>query len=98
MELIVDTNIIFSALIGTKVKDIFSTTLIVAELHTVGELLEELEQHWNKILRHTHLPAQIIDKFYNIIINTITIHPIDTIPANTIQKAKELAGRFDPDD
>ena len=98
MELVVDTNIIFSALIGTKMKDTLSTALIVVELHTVSELLEELEQHWNKILRYTHLPEQLLDKFYNIIINTITIHPIDTIPADTIRKARELAEEFHPDD
>ncbi|MEB3773616.1 MAG: PIN domain-containing protein, partial [Desulfurococcales archaeon] len=75
-----------------------SVALIRVKLHTVAELLEELEEHWNKILKYTRLPTQLLNKFYNTIINTITIHTIDMIPVEIIERAKELVKDVDPND
>jgi len=98
VEFVVDTNIVFSALIGTKTKDTLSIALITVELHTVTELFKELEEHWVKITRHTYLPAHLLDQFYKTIRDTTTIHSTDTIPDDIIEMAMRLVAGVDPDD
>ena len=98
MELVVDTNIVFSALIGTKTKDTLSIALITVELHTVTELFKELEEHWVKITKHTYLPAHLLDQFYKTIRDTTTMHSTDIIPDDIIEMARRLVAGVDPDD
>ena len=98
MELVLDTNILISSLLGTKIKDTLAKTLIAAKLHTTSELLEETERHWDKILRYTRLPHSMLREFYNTIIDLVIIHGVEDIPEDIREKARKLVESADPDD
>ncbi|MEB3861602.1 MAG: PIN domain-containing protein [Desulfurococcales archaeon] len=55
MDVIFDTNILFSALLGGRVSRAFARAVISLELHTIDALVEEIKSNMNKLTRYTTL-------------------------------------------
>lgn len=95
MNLVVDANIIFSALVAGQGKThelLFKNSL---QLHTPEFLLEELRKHREELTQKTSMPEKEIDLALSIIfsrINIVTSQQID----NKILQAEKTSP--DPDD
>lgn len=60
MEIIVDTNILFPALLGGRVARIFSRAVKNMKIHTVQTLPAELKRHLDRIARYSTLNKETI--------------------------------------
>ena len=95
MELIVDANILMSALIATEGKTydlIFNNRI---RLFSVDKLLEELEKYRSEILKKSGLSGYDFDIFVSLISSEINLIPYSEIK-NFISEAKKISP--DPND
>ncbi len=99
MKLAVDTNILFSALLGGKTSKTFARAIINFELHTTNTAVEELRRHKEKIIRYSTLTPETLETTLNeILTEDMTLHDTIEIPREMKEKAKELVKDVDPDD
>ncbi len=99
MEFIVDTNILFSTLLGGKTSRVFAKTVRKASLHTVSALVEEIRRHKDKIAKYSTLSIDTIETLIDEILREdLTLHDTAEIPGEVKEKARELTRNVDPDD
>jgi predicted nucleic acid-binding protein len=91
MKLVVDANILFSALIkkGKTQELLFDLSL---ELFTPEFILNEFEKHKQEIIYKTKRTPEEFDEIYNILKEIINI-----IPKEDFQEYLELAKNISPD-
>ena len=92
MDMVIDANIVFSALIagkGTTHELLFKDAL---QLHTPEFLLEEIKNHREEIAQKTKLSKEEIDLALTIIFSRINI-----IPAQELEKNQLPAKKISPD-
>lgn len=93
MRLIVDTNIIFAALIRDS-HTRYILFHVQAELFTVGFTYIELQKYKDEILRKSNATPEIIDIFFNKIMKRITIID-DTLIKTKFREAHKIMETID---
>ncbi len=96
--IIVDTNIIFSALLNTN--SLFSITLLNSDYQFyVGELvIVELFKYKNKIVKLSRLSEEDLIKFYHILLRRINFYKEDLIQIDNLKLAYNLCQDIDVND
>jgi len=100
MRIVVDTNIVFSALLDTnsKIARVIFQPKTRLNFYSTNQLLEELEEHKQKILTLSGYTEQELDRIITLISRKIRFINITLIPLETFQKAENLTQDIDPDD
>ena len=99
MDIVVDTNIVFSAVLGGRISRVFARAIIQFRLHTVKALIEEIQRHKTKIARYSTLTPETLETLiHHILTEDLKIHSTEKIPSDTKEKAKKLAKTADPSD
>ena len=98
MELVIDANILISGIITPgRVR----RTLLDKRIkpHAPLKIIQETINHADKISKYTGIPVEILKPILQQALpKWITTHNEEEIPEEIRMKAKEIAGRFDPDD
>lgn len=97
MKIIVDTNIIFSALLSPdgKISDLLLNSAEVFEFYSPLFILEELENHNTKLLKISGFSQKELDFIKYIIFKKIELIDLEFIQESTFEKAIELTKNVD---
>ena len=101
MEIVVDTNIVFSSLTRSRrVQEILISLYVHGHrVHSVGELVEELGGHLDRLARYSPLPRELLGEIvWELLPRIITLHSASEIPEPVRVRARGLVGGVDPDD
>lgn len=100
MKIIVDTNIVFSALLnGTgKLGNLLMNSDDVFEFYTSDYLKEELTEHHEKIKKISHLTDINIGILKSLIFNHIYFVNTEIVPTEIWLDAESIMADVDPDD
>jgi putative PIN family toxin of toxin-antitoxin system len=100
MNVVVDTNIIFSALISAKsiIPEIIFAPYNNFRFYTSEYLFDELEEHKSKLQKASKLTEKEINKAKVELFKYINIISLEIIPIAIWQQAKDLTFDIDPDD
>lgn len=100
MRVVVDTNIVFSAILNTnsKISKIILQPKSKLNLYSTDQLQYELAEHWNKLKRISKLPEISLHKVATLITSRIKFISVELIPRNLYLNAEKLAGDIDIDD
>jgi predicted nucleic acid-binding protein len=94
---VVDANIIFSALLRRGNK--FLNVLREGGRFVVSEtILAEIFRHGEKIVAASHLSRDEITEAYRAVLTLLEIHKESTIPLACAEQAAQLCRDVDPDD
>jgi predicted nucleic acid-binding protein len=100
MKIIVDTNIVFSAILNTH--SVIGKLLFTSKPHfqffSCQYLKVELERHRNKLLKITKLSAAELKELEELITQQITFIDERLIPPDILLKAATQLQSIDPDD
>jgi predicted nucleic acid-binding protein len=96
--IIVDTNILFSALLNSQ--STFAKVLLTSEhsFFICKQALVELVKHKEKIVRHSRLSEDDIVRFYQILLRRIEVYKEDIISQSNRRKAYALCREIDETD
>jgi len=100
VKIVVDTNIVFSALLNANSR-IASILLDIKPKHsfyTTNQLLIEIEEHRNKLKKLTLLSDLELSGLISVVTYKIKFINIDLIPSEIYLKAKNLTANIDVDD
>ena len=100
MKIVVDTNIVFSALIGSRsvIPDIIVAPYGNFKFYTSEYLFEELEHHRHKLQKASKLSEKEIEKVKTTLFKYINTISLEIIPQKIWQEAEALTFDIDPDD
>ena len=100
MRIVVDTNIVFSALINSKsaIPEIIIAPFGNFRFYTSEYLFEELDNHKDKLQKASRLTEKEIDRAKTKLFKYITPISLAIIPQDIWQKAEDLTLDIDPDD
>lgn len=100
MKIIVDTNIVFSALLNTSkgIGKILLTSNQYLQFYTCQYLRTELHNHSLKLKKLTKLSDDELEQLIDLILKNITTIHEDIIPKSQFIKAFELTKDIDPSD
>jgi putative PIN family toxin of toxin-antitoxin system len=100
MRIVVDTNIVFSAIVNTngKIARILFQPKSRLNFYTTHLLLDELSVHRSKIGSISGLEEQELDQIIQLITRRIRFINLRLIPSETFQKAENLTRDIDIDD
>ena len=96
--IVVDTNIIFSALLSSQ--SVFSNVLLTSEhsFFICERVLVELFKHKEKIVRYSQLPEDDVVRFYQVLLRRIQIYKEDLISLENRTAAYTLCRDIDETD
>jgi len=100
MKLAVDTNILFSILIGgRKLRKLFLEAREILKLYTPEEALNEIEELLPKAARYLNVETPLVKEIFNTLIKPyLHTTKADEIPEGVKDEARELIGDVDPYD
>jgi len=100
MNIVVDTNIVFSALINSRsiIPEIIVTPYSNFRFYTSEYLFDELEKHKNKLQKASKLSEKEINRAKAELFKYINTISLEIIPTEIWQQAKDLTFDIDPDD
>ncbi len=100
MKLVVDTNIVFSALLnsGNSMAEILLNPNSNFEFFAPNHLALELERHQTKLSRISSLSPLLLGEATRILFNRITFISEDLIDSHTWEVAYKLTKGIDEDD
>jgi len=100
MNIVVDTNIVFSALINSRstISEMIITPYSHFRFYTSKYLFDELEKHKSKLQKASKLTEKEIDRTKLELFKYINIISLEIIPVEIWQRAKDLTFDIDPDD
>ena len=100
MNIVVDTNIVFSALVGagSVIPELIMSPFGSCRFYTSEVLLEELDRHKGKLQKVSRLTEREIDRAKTALFKYIAVIPPDTIPQAAWREAEYLTMDTDPDD
>ena len=100
MNVVVDTNIVFSALVSSSgtIPEIIIAPFSHFKFYTSEYLFEELENHKIKLQKASRLTEKEINKAKTELFKYINIISLEIIPQEIWQTAEELTFDIDPDD
>jgi predicted nucleic acid-binding protein len=100
MKIVVDSNIVFSALLKTQTtfgKIIFNSHGIF-NFYTSRFLHAEIKTHWQKLKKISKLNDNQLDEAYHALIQQITFINEEVFPTKILAEAETLASDIDLDD
>lgn len=100
MKIVVDSNIVFSAILNTqgKVGQILINGSKYFDFYTVGLLKEEIINHKDKILELTGYSQEQFSSSYQLISNKLIFVDDILLTDKDLSKAIDLVTGIDPDD
>ena len=100
MKVVIDTNIVFSALISSSstIPDIIIAPFNRFRFYTCDYLFDELDNHKEKLQKASKLSEKEIDKAKINFFKYINIISLGIIPQNIWLAAEALTFDIDPDD
>lgn len=100
MRIVVDTNIVFSALLNTnsKIAQIILQPKTSLNFYTTEQLLFELKEHRDKIKNLTDYSDYELDRMIRLITHKIRFINVNLIPAEIYNKSELLTHEIDEDD
>lgn len=100
MKIIVDTNIIFSALLNTNgtIGDLLFNSDEVFEFFSCSYMRFEIEKHWEKLKRISKLSDKELNESKFFVFSKINFINEELIPENTWIETEKLVEDVDIDD
>lgn len=100
MRIVVDTNIVFSAILNTnsRMGSILLQPQSKLNFYTTDQLLTEIEKHRNKLKKLTSLSDVELSQLISITIRQIKFINARLIPGGIYQQAELLTDNIDIDD
>ncbi len=100
MRVVVDTNIVFSAILNTnsKISMIILQPKSKLNLYSTGQLQNEIVEHWNKLKKISTYSEIELHKASTLIISKIKFISVQLIPRNLYNAAERLTSDIDIDD
>ena len=100
MKLVVDTNIVFSAMISPKgvAGELMLFTWPRLELFAPEDLRVELSKHRDKAVKASKLSVDEVVELEGIVLGRITVVPHAVVPTATWERAYDLVKDIDEDD
>jgi len=100
MNIIVDSNIVFSALLSSigKIGDLLFNSSQVFHFYSVNFLKYEINKHHSKLLELSKLSENDLNERKELMYKQITFFHEILIPEQTILKAEDLVSDIDLDD
>ena len=100
MRIVVDTNIAFSAILNSnnKIAQIILQPKTKLNFYSTFQLMEEIEEHKDKIRVLSNYSNQELNRAISIITNRIRFINIKLIPKEIFLKSEQLANDIDADD
>ena len=100
MKIIVDTNIIFSALLNTNgtIGDLLFNSNNLFEFYSCAYMQHEIDKHWGKLKRISKLSESQLEESRFKIFSKIYFINEELIPARTWILAEQLTSNIDIDD
>ncbi|MFN8429119.1 MAG: PIN domain-containing protein [Spirosomataceae bacterium] len=100
MKIIVDSNIVFSAILNTqsKIGQLIINGSKYFKFFTIGLLKEEILNHVDKIISITGFSDEQFNETFQLITKRITFVEDILLNDSDLQKAKYLVNEIDPDD
>ena len=100
MRIVIDTNIVFSALISSRsmIPEIIIAPYSNFKFYTSDYLFDELEEHKGKLQKSSKLTEKEIERARTELFKYINTISLSIIPQKIWQEAEELTFDIDPDD
>ena len=100
MRIVVDTNIVFSAILNTnsKISKIILQPKSKLNLYSTDQLEYELAEHWNKLKKISKYSEIELHKTSTLITSKIKFISAELIPRNLFINAEKLTKDIDIDD
>jgi putative PIN family toxin of toxin-antitoxin system len=100
MRVVIDTNIVFSAVLNTnsKISKIILQPKSKLNLYSTEQLEYELAEHWSKLKRLSKYSEIELHKTVTLITSKIKFINVELIPRTLFLKAEELTKDTDVDD
>ena len=100
MRIVVDTNIVFSAILNTnsKIARILLQPRTKFNFYSTEHLISEIHDHKDKIKELTDYSDSELDRVIILITNKIRFINVHLIPKITYESAEELTNDIDVDD
>ncbi len=100
MRVVIDTNIVFSAILNTnsKIAQIILQPKTRLNFYSTERLLFEINEHRDKILKLTDYSEQELNRMISLITNKIRFININLIAKEVYNKAEDLTSDVDIDD
>jgi predicted nucleic acid-binding protein len=100
MRIVVDTNIVFSAILNTnsKISRIILQPKSRLNLYSTEQLENELAEHWGKLRKVSKYSELELHKAATLITSKIKFISVQLIPLKLLLKAELLASDIDIDD
>jgi predicted nucleic acid-binding protein len=100
MRIVVDTNVVFSAILNTnsKISRIILQPKPKLNLYSTDQLEYELAEHWDKLRRVSGYTEIELHKASTLITSRIKFISVQLIPVKLLLKAESLTSDIDIDD
>lgn len=100
MKIIVDTNIVFSALLNSNnaIGSILFTSYDLFEFYSPSYLRFEIKKHWQKLLKISKLQEDNLEASYQLVLSKIKFIDEELIPQDTWLESEILVEGVDIDD
>jgi len=100
VRIVVDTNIVFSAIINThgKIGDLLMNSDNVFDFYSCNFLIQEINKYQNKLSQFSGLSLKQIRKIEHLITKNINFFNNDVIPNKIWKEAIQLAENIDEND
>ena len=87
MKIIIDTNIVFSAILNTQsnIGDLILNSNNIFQFWSCHFLLEEMDKHWNKLKTLSGLEVNSLSEYQRLIYKNITFIDEEQIPKEYIE-------------
>lgn len=97
MNIVVDTNVIFSALLNPngKISDVFFNPVLDFTFFEPSIVLEELKKHHNKLITLSSLSAEELDLLKSSILSKVNLIDLEGIGQKSWEKALMLVREID---
>ena len=97
MNIVVDTNVIFSALLNPsgKISDVFFNPVLDFTFFAPSIVLEELKKHHNKLITLSSLSAEELDFLKSSILSKVNLIDLEGIGQKSWEKALMLVREID---
>ena len=100
MKIVVDTNIIFSALLNSNstIGEILFNSTDYFEFYSCSYMRYEIQKHWEKLKKISKLSEQQLQTAYQQVISKLKFINEEIIPQETWIIAEEITKNIDIDD
>ncbi len=100
MKIVVDTNIIFSALLNSNgtIGEVLFNSNDCFEFYSCGYMRYEIQKHWEKLKKISKLSEQQLQIAYQQVVSKLKFINEEIIPQETWIIAEEITKNIDIDD